>query len=202
MMPFARFATLALVCALLPSLAAAQPAEPATVAARTAPSLEEQWNTMLKEGSRYQDYRMVKEPVINQYFRTQQDTLAVLRKAVREGEKRIAELERSSAQSLAELETARQTAEALQTEKDQFNLGGLRLGKGTFSALVLALLALLALGNIALYLRFRSRDSLTSKAEKTLRDVQEEYDQFKKRALEREQKLKRELQDELNRRGS
>jgi hypothetical protein len=115
---------------------------------------------------------------------------------------RIAELERSSAQSLAELETARQTAEALQTEKDQFNLGGLRLAKGTFSALVLALLALLALGNIALYLRFRSRDSLTSKAEKTLRDVQEEYDQFKKRALEREQKLKRELQDELNRRGS
>jgi hypothetical protein len=32
-------------------------------------------------------------------------------------------------------------------------------------------------------------------------DLQEDYDAYKKRALEREQKLKRELQDELNKRS-
>jgi hypothetical protein len=166
------------------------------------PSLAEQWESMLKGGSRYQDYRMVKEPVINQYFRTQQDTLMKLRAAVREGEGRIAELERSAEGNLAELSAARETAESLEREKNQIAVGGLRLAKGTFVGLVTGLIAVLSLGLIALYLRFRSRDTLTAKAEKTLRDVQEEFDQFKKRALEREQKLKRELQDEINRRGS
>jgi len=39
---------------------------------------------------------------------------------------------------------------------------------------------------------------LTKRAERNLKDIEIEYEQYRKKALEREQKLRRALQDEIN----
>jgi hypothetical protein len=46
--------------------------------------------------------------------------------------------------------------------------------------------------------KFRSSNTLTQQAKSALADLEEEYEQHRRRALEREQKISRELHDERN----
>ncbi len=49
--------------------------------------------------------------------------------------------------------------------------------------------------------KFNSSNVLTTEAKKAFQDLQVEFDNHKKSAREREQKLARQLQDELNKRS-
>ncbi|MEX0314527.1 MAG: tRNA (guanine-N1)-methyltransferase, partial [Allomuricauda sp.] len=46
--------------------------------------------------------------------------------------------------------------------------------------------------------RFRNSNVLTSQAKEALADLEKEFEEHRRRALEREQKISRQLQDELN----
>jgi hypothetical protein len=48
--------------------------------------------------------------------------------------------------------------------------------------------------------KFNSSNVLTTEAKKSFQELQQEFDAHKKTAREREQKLARQLQDELNKR--
>ena len=79
---------------------------------------------------------------------------------------------------------------------------GLMVNKKAFQVAVAGLLLLLLATTGFFFFQYRTRNDITAKVRKTLTETQEEFDQYKKRAIEREQKLKRELQDELNKRSS
>ncbi len=46
--------------------------------------------------------------------------------------------------------------------------------------------------------KFKNSNALTQSAKAALADVEEEFEQHRRRALEREQKISRKLQDEIN----
>jgi hypothetical protein len=46
--------------------------------------------------------------------------------------------------------------------------------------------------------KFSSSNVLTKEAQNSLLDVEQEFEQHRKKSLEREQKLRRQLQDEVN----
>jgi hypothetical protein len=46
--------------------------------------------------------------------------------------------------------------------------------------------------------RFKSSNTLTNQAQKLLNETEEEFETYKRVAIEREQKVRRELQDEIN----
>ena len=48
------------------------------------------------------------------------------------------------------------------------------------------------------FFKFKQSNVQTKEAKLTLKEVEEEYDEHRKKALEREQKIMRKLQDELN----
>ena len=46
--------------------------------------------------------------------------------------------------------------------------------------------------------RFKNSNTVTKSAKKSLAEIEEEYEDHRRNALEREQKVRRQLQDELN----
>ena len=46
--------------------------------------------------------------------------------------------------------------------------------------------------------KFKQSNSITIQTKETLKEVEEEFENHRKTALEREQKVRRQLQDELN----
>ncbi|SFB80512.1 hypothetical protein SAMN05421747_101221 [Parapedobacter composti] len=92
-----------------------------------------------------------------------------------------------------ELQTAKQ-------EKDSFSFLGIPLQKNLYHLIMWGLVLLLALA-LAFYIyRYNQSHIVTRNTQKAISELQEEFDQHRKKAMEKEQKLKRQLQDELNRR--
>lgn len=83
-------------------------------------------------------------------------------------------------------------------EKDSMSFLGLSVSKGVYNTILWSII--LALSGLMLLFMFRFRRSniLTQEAKSSLSELEEEYEDHRRRALEREQKINRQLQDELN----
>lgn len=87
-------------------------------------------------------------------------------------------------------------------EKDSMALFGIQMSKGGYNLLMWSIIGgLLALTLLFLY-RFNSSNSATKKAKLKLEEVESEFEEHRRVALEREQKVRRQLQDEINKNKS
>lgn len=83
-------------------------------------------------------------------------------------------------------------------EKDSMSFLGILVSKGTYNSILWSIIAgLLGLMLLFMY-KFRRSNILTQEAKTSLSEVEEEYEDHRRRALEREQKVSRQLQDEIN----
>ncbi|MBT9188508.1 MULTISPECIES: tRNA (guanine-N1)-methyltransferase [Zobellia] len=87
---------------------------------------------------------------------------------------------------------------AVTEEKDSMSFLGIMVSKSTYNGILWTVIAsLLALLLFFIY-RFRNSNILTQEAKTNLAELETEYEDHRRRALEREQKISRQLQDEIN----
>ncbi|CAM3484508.1 tRNA (guanine-N1)-methyltransferase [Zobellia roscoffensis] len=83
-------------------------------------------------------------------------------------------------------------------EKDSMSFLGIMVAKSTYNGILWTVIfSLLALLLFFIY-RFRNSNILTQEAKTNLSELETEYEDHRRRALEREQKISRQLQDEIN----
>ena len=83
-------------------------------------------------------------------------------------------------------------------EKDSMSFLGMMVSKVTYNSILWSIIAgLLGLMLFFMY-KFRRSNILTSEAKSNLSELETEYEDHRRRALEREQKISRQLQDEIN----
>ena len=96
------------------------------------------------------------------------------------------------------LATTQGTLDTTNLEKDSMSLLGLQMSKTNYNLLMWGIIgALLALLLIFIY-KFKNSNVITKTAKNNLADIEEEFEEHRRNALEREQKVRRQLQDELN----
>lgn len=83
-------------------------------------------------------------------------------------------------------------------EKDSMSLFGMQMSKTGYNGLMWSIIAgLLALTLFFLF-KFKTSNAITRQAKKSLEETEEEFEEHRRIALEREQKVRRQLQDEIN----
>lgn len=82
---------------------------------------------------------------------------------------------------------------------DTFLLFGIPFSKSLYHAIMWSLVGTMLILCVFLITRFKKANDITRNAKEKLTEVEEEFELFKRNALEREQKLRRLLQDEINR---
>ncbi len=83
-------------------------------------------------------------------------------------------------------------------EKDSISIFGIQFGKSVFKTLVFLIIIGL-LGALLFFItKFKQSNSITTQCKLALTQNEEEFAVYKEKALEREQKAMRRLQDELN----
>lgn len=83
-------------------------------------------------------------------------------------------------------------------EKDSMSFLGFLVSKSTYNFILWTIIATLLLLLLFFIYRFRNSNILTQEAKVALSELETEYEDHRRRALEREQKISRQLQDELN----
>lgn len=96
------------------------------------------------------------------------------------------------------LEETTNTLAAVTEEKDSMSFLGILVSKGTYNAILWTIIGGLLLFFLLFVYKFRRSNTLTQEAKTALSELETEYEDHRRRALEREQKISRQLQDEIN----
>ena len=87
---------------------------------------------------------------------------------------------------------------AVTEEKDSMAFLGIQVSKGTYNFILWTIILGLLLLLLLFIYKFRRSNFLTQEAKANLSDLESEYEDHRRRALEREQRISRQLQDEIN----
>ena len=83
-------------------------------------------------------------------------------------------------------------------KENSISLFGVQLSKIKYNLLLWSIIIISLLGLFYFIFKFSRSNILTKQAQNNLLDVEQEFEQHRKKSLEREQKLRRQLQDEVN----
>ena len=83
-------------------------------------------------------------------------------------------------------------------KENNISLFGIAMRKTNYNLVLWSLMLLLLLGLCYYIYKFYNNKHFTKKAQNDLTEIEEEFAAFRKKTLEREQKLRRQLQDEIN----
>jgi F0F1-type ATP synthase membrane subunit a len=78
------------------------------------------------------------------------------------------------------------------------SLLGLQMSKTSYNVLMWAIIAGLLALLLFFIFKFKNSNSVTRNVKNALEEIEEEFDEHRKTALDREQKVRRQLQDEIN----
>ena len=189
-----------IVCALLASNLSAQEKE--VEGSLNSGTLEQQFNYMLAKSNRYKDFKVIKQTYLHTYWSHVADTLKNLHSEISSNQSTIAMQSNEIAELKGQLSNKIESLTNVEEERDSISFLGADMDKGIYKkimwSIAFGLLALL----ILTFIRFKSSKSITKSTKLKLSEIEEEFDGHKRRALEKEQQLKRELQNEINKADS
>ena len=162
-------------------------------------TLQEQFVYLKEQSSTYKNKKIIREARLNQLWTNVQDSLAQVQNKLTVTQGKIgAQNEEISSlnEKLQEQQQAVSDSEHASTHISVLGIDMLKQNFLSFFWITASILTLLLLG--ALY-QYRNSKLVTSKTQYNLRAIQRELEDFRKKSLEKERKLRRELQTERNR---
>lgn len=84
------------------------------------------------------------------------------------------------------------------SEKDSMELFGIQTSKPNYSLILWSIVGVLSALLLFFIYKYRNSNTITKLAKKSLAETEEEFEEHRRVALEREQKVRRQLQDEIN----
>lgn len=188
-----------LVCGFMYSVSFGQAPTPSTEALQGPYSLKDRYIIMKDKSQTYQNYKVIKESVLDGVWKIVTDSLRAKDVAVRNANQQIKQLHSEVAKAQEAVKQKEASVSEIAYDSSHINVLGIDFGKGFFLAFVGILLAGLV-GFLAFIMaRMRYQDKSMREKTLTINMITNEYEEYKRKAMEKQTKLSRELQDERNR---
>ncbi|MBP0905203.1 tRNA (guanine-N1)-methyltransferase [Mariniflexile gromovii] len=166
-------------------------------------TLDNQFDYVIKKSNGWNDERGQSYRVIKTYWLTELkehvlDSLATIKKDIIATEITV----KAQTQEIADLKTSlantQNTLDKTKSEKNNMSLLGIQMSKSSYSGIMWSIIGVLLALLIFFIYQFKNSNAVTKEAKRTLADVEDEFEEHRKTAVEREQKVRRQLQDEIN----
>ncbi len=147
------------------------------------------------EGKRYEVVRVINLDKLRKNVR---DSISAANSKASQLNATISSHETTISTLNKKLEDTASSLTSVTAEKDSMSFLGMQVSKGTYNGILWTIIfGLLALLLLFIY-KFRRSNILTQIAKSNLSELETEYEDHRRRALEREQRISRQLQDEIN----
>lgn len=161
-------------------------------------SIDNQFEYIFQKANNYQDYKVVKKNWLLLLKKNTLDSVARLEKELATSEQ-LTSTQKSKIDNLnEELASTNQQLTTVTEEKDSISFFGALINKPAYKGIMWGIVAILALILGFFVYKFKNANTVTQEAQKSLAELEEEYEEHRRKALEREQKARRQLQDEIN----
>ncbi|MBY0436530.1 MAG: hypothetical protein K2U26_20745 [Cyclobacteriaceae bacterium] len=162
-------------------------------------TVDQRYSLMKSRSQTYGEYKVIKEVVLDGFWKINKDSVNRLGTSLQDANATIARLETELSQTVASLQQRNAELEEMTYAGTHINVLGFNFLKTAFIGLVaivvVGLLLLLALVSG----RLKFIQSSLHEGKSMIDSISKEFEEYKRKALERQMKLSRELQDERNR---
>lgn len=165
-------------------------------------SIEDQFNYISRISGNYKDgikrYEVINLAYFNKLKSNILDSINTLENQIKTANTTINEQKQANLSLQKELDNTKIALEKTNSEKDKISLFGIMLNKTFYNLLLWSIIGLLFVLLFFFIFKFKSSNTVTKQAKKSLEDLEVEFEDHRRVALEREQKVRRQLQDEIN----
>jgi hypothetical protein len=161
-------------------------------------TLRERYLLMKTKSQNYQDYKVIKENLLDAWWKIVQDSLVAKQAAIQQSKAEAAKLQTELAQNIETLKSKEASMADVNYASTHIKVLGINFDKGFFTGMVGVIILLLALAiGVIVYSLNLMRRNLKEKADLATA-ISAEYEDYKRKAMEKQTKLSRELQNERN----
>lgn len=162
-------------------------------------NLNDRYKVLKSKSQSYKDYKVIKETVLDSFWKIITDSVAAKEAAIVGRDRKIGELNKSLEETKATLKEKEASMESVVHDSTHINVIGISFSKGVFITIVTIIVGAL----VALLLLITGRlkmvhNSLKERAD-AFNSLSTEFEEYKRKAMEKQTKLSRELQTERNR---
>lgn len=162
-------------------------------------TLKDRFQIMKAKSQTYQNYKVIKETVLDGVWRIVQDSLQGKQQTINQANQQIASLKAEVKKVEDTMKQKEASVQGIVHDSTHINVIGIEFSKGLFLTITGILLAALVGALVFVLARMKVLDKSIKEKSLTINLVSSEYDEYKKKAMEKQTKLSRELQDERNR---
>lgn len=161
-------------------------------------NVNDQFEFVYQKSNNYQNYKVVKKVWLTTLKKNVIDSLNTFKNE-------LGNVKKSNTTQKGEIDKLNNNVASLNSqltqlkeEKDSISFFGVLISKQNYKTLMWGLVfVLLAVLFLFIY-KFKNANKVTVESRDNLRDIEEEYEEYRRKSLEREQKVRRQLQDEIN----
>lgn len=170
-------------------------------------TIDNQFEYVIQKSSSWNDergqpYKVMKRNWLYDLKSHTLDTLKAIHKELLDVQTIVLNQSKEITELKANLSNTQGDLDKTVSEKNSMSLFGIQMSKTGYNVLMWTIMAtLLALLVFFIY-KFNNSNVVTKDARHALEELEEEFEEHRKTALEREQKVRRQLQDELNKQKS
>lgn len=161
-----------------------------------ADSINNRLTQLIDDSNSFKQYKVIKTTSIQALRRNIHSEVATLEQKIDDVHQ---ELNKQNAKLEGVQATLKNTEDNLEkaiASKDQLALFGITVQKGTYNSIVMGIIVLLALALAVFIHKYRQSNSITQEASERLKKNEDEFSDYKKQALETQQRLGRQIVDE------
>ena len=161
-------------------------------------TIDGQFEKLLKTSSNFEDFKVIKKYKIYQLKENTQKHIVGLNSQISTLEGNINSLSSQIVALKASLSNTQTILKGIDKEKNSMKFFGSLISKSGYSTMVWSIVGLLLLGLSFFIFKFKNSNILTKQAHRKLEEVELNFEDYKRKSLEKEQKVGRLLQDERN----
>ncbi|MGX1025304.1 hypothetical protein [Flavobacterium sp. CS20] len=153
------------------------------------------FDSVVNSGGNYQEYKVIKRAKLNAFKDNLASTRDSLVSKISILQEHIKEIEKNSKSLNSQNQALKSELSQIKNAKDQISFLGIDMSKSNYLIMVWVIIFILILILILIYIKYRNRNIITLELKENLRNINKEFEDYKHRAIEKQQKLGRELLD-------
>ena len=161
-------------------------------------SVNEKFDYVITKSNNFQEFKVVKRAWLHTLKKQVLDSVNKQQGEIKALAVIIEDQKSNTLKLESKINTLNNDITQVNTDKDNISFIGTNMKKGAFKNLFWGIISVLSILLLFFIYKFKNSNTVTQEAKTQLSEVEKEYESHKKTALEREQKVMRKLQDELN----
>lgn len=161
-------------------------------------TIENQFTKIYRLSNNWQEYKMIKRTHFTSFQKNILDSISTIKKDIVTKQLKIDEQLKNATLLKNEIITLKDNLATSIKKEDAFSFLGTFLDKNTYNTILWSIICGLLAGLVFFIFKFKSSYFVIKETKNALTDVEDELEQYKRNAIDKEQKLRRQLQDEIN----